>query len=151
MAFLLDTNVLSELRKAGRCDDGVAAWFRSTAATDLFTSVIVVGEIRRGVESLRRRDPASAQHLDRWLRSVVATFNHRILGVDLAVAERWGILTAGSALPLEDALIAASALHHGLTLVTRNTRDVRRTGVATLNPWSFEDGSGKVRKSAADE
>jgi predicted nucleic acid-binding protein len=92
VTWLLDANVLSELRKQGRCDPGVRAWFDAALEDDLFTSVLVIGEIRRGIESIRRRDVPSALALDQWLARVGDSFRDRVLPVDLRVAERWGSL-----------------------------------------------------------
>ena len=135
MSFLLDTNVLSEIRKGNRGDARVATWFAAVAEGDLYLSVLVLGEIRQGVERLRPRDPAQAAALDRWLGQVSAGFAGRVLGIDAAVAAQWGRLGAIRPVPAIDALMAATALVHGLTLVTRNDRDVAGLGVAVLNPF----------------
>jgi hypothetical protein len=131
---LIDTNVLSELRKGARCDTSVITWFRSFGDADLFTSVLVVGEIRRGIESIRRRDTRSAGALDAWLEGLVTNFGERILEIDRATAIEWGRTSVR--LPTVDGLLAATARVRGLTLVTRNTRDVAKTGVRCLNPFS---------------
>ena len=94
VSWLLDTNVLSELRKQDRCDAGVRAWFDAASADELYTSVLVIGEIRRGIESIRRRDVPSALALDQWLARTSESFQDRVLPVDLQVAERWGRLEA---------------------------------------------------------
>lgn len=135
MKFLLDTNVVSELRKGTRADRNVVAWFESLEADDLYLSVLVVGEIRRGIERIRRRDPKSAQALDRWLSALSAGFEDRILPVDRPVAEEWGRMNVPDPLPVLDALMAATAKVHGLVLATRNVKDVASTGVRTLNPF----------------
>jgi len=135
VSFLLDTNVLSEIRKGNRGDARVAAWFAAVAEDDLYLSVLVLGEIRQGVERLRPRDPAQAAALDRWLGQVSAGFAGRVLGIDAAVAAQWGRLGAIRPVPAIDALMAATALVHGLTLVTRNDRDLAGLGVAVLNPF----------------
>lgn len=137
MRFLLDTNVVSELRKGARADRKVVAWFEGLDADDLYLSVLVVGEIRRGIERIRRRDPKSAEALDRWLSSLSAGFEDRILPVDRRVAEEWGRMNVPDPLPVLDALMAATAKVHGLVLATRNVKDVVSAGVRTLNP--FED------------
>lgn len=134
MTWLVDTNILSELRKGDRANDGVRTWFAETEDADLFTSVLVVGELRRGVESIRRRDAVAAIALDQWLSGLAAGFGDRILPVDRPVAERWGRLNVPDPLPTVDGLLAATALEHDLILVTRNTRDVQRTGVRVLDP-----------------
>jgi predicted nucleic acid-binding protein len=136
MAWLADTNVLSELRKGERCDAGVQAWYEGTLGTDLFTSVLVIGETRRGIESVRRRDPVQAAALDRWLLGLRGSMRDQVLSIDARVAERWGVLNVPNPLPTVDGLLAATALEHDLTLVTRNTRDFVSTGVRILDPFS---------------
>jgi toxin FitB len=134
--YLLDTNVLSELRKGRRCNRGVAAWFSEVADADLGLSVLVVGEIRRGIEAIRRRDDARAAALDQWLARLLRDHGERILPVDRQVAEEWGRLAAVRAASVVDVLLAATARVHGLTLVTRNVRDVQWTGVPCVNPFT---------------
>ena len=135
MKLLLDTNVVSELRKGPRADRKVTAWFSGLDPDELFLSVLVVGEIRRGIEGIRRRDPKAAQALDRWLAGLAAGFEDRILPVDRRVAEEWGRMNVPDPLPVLDALMAATAKVHGLVLATRNVKDVASTGVTTLNPF----------------
>jgi toxin FitB len=133
--FLLDTNVISEVRKGERCDRRVAAWYASIGDTDLFLSVLVLGEIRRGVELARRTDSAKAAGLGKWLQLVEDTFGPRILSVDGAVADEWGRMSAARTLPVIDGLLAATAKVHGLTLATRNEEDVRGLGAQVVNPF----------------
>lgn len=135
MSFLLDTNVVSELRKGTRADRGVIEWLESVDDDDLFLSALVVGELRQGVERLRLRDPAQAEHLDRWLTALVSDYTSRLLGVDVRVAELWSRLNVPDPIAAVDGLLAATALVHGLTLVTRNVRDIERTGVPVFNPF----------------
>lgn len=136
MKYLIDTNVLSEVRKGTRGHIAVQAWWSSTAADQKFISVLTIYEIRKGIEKLRRRgDEQSASVLDMWLLAVVEEYTDHVLDVDLAIAEECGRLQAGDPLPLADSLLAATARVHRLTLVTRNVPDVARTGVDTLNPW----------------
>ena len=135
MAYLLDTNVISEVRKGARANPQVATWFESIPLTEIFLSVLVLGEVRQGIEIKRLRDPQTAQHLDRWLHTLIQRHSSRILPVDLEVADLWGKLCLNQPLPKVDGLIAATALHHGLTLVTRNVVDVERAGVQVLNPF----------------
>ena len=135
MSFLLDTNVLSELRKGKRCNEHVAAWFAAADDEDLYLSVVVVGEIRQGIEAVRRRDPRAAGALERWLNQLTRQHEARILVVDRQIAERWGELNALGRLPAIDGLLAATALVRGLTLITRNVKDVARTGVLYVNPF----------------
>lgn len=135
MRWLVDTNVLSELRKGDRCHPHVAAWARRAPPEALFTSVLVLGEIRRGVERLRRRDPRQARVLARWLERVRSAFAGRILDVTDEVAEQWGKAEVPDPLPVVDGLLAATAKVHGLTLATRNVADVAGTGVPVVNPF----------------
>ena len=134
MTWLLDTNIVSELRKGERADARLRAWFAEAEEDALFTSVLVVGEVRRGIESLRRRDVPSALALEHWLAALTDGFADRILPIDRNVAEEWGRLNVPDPVPTVDGLLAATARVHGLTLVTRNTRDVVRTGVPILDP-----------------
>jgi len=136
LRYLLDTNVLSELRKAGRCDPGLAAWASAQAPHDLFTSVLVIGEIRKGIELRRRTDSAQANVLDRWLVSVLSAFQSRIIPVDRTVAEDWGRLNVPDPMPIVDGLLAATARVHGMTLVTRDAAIPGTSGVLVLNPFA---------------
>jgi predicted nucleic acid-binding protein len=135
VSYLLDTNVLSELRKP-QGNPNVRAWFEGVYSDALFLSVLVLGEIRQGVERLRRRDEAQAAVFEHWLNGLGRHYGERILPIDAAVAERWGRLNASDPLPVIDGLLAATAAVHSLTLVTRNTRDVQRSGVPLLNPFA---------------
>ena len=137
--FLLDTNVISELRKAraGKADRNVTAWARTIAAADLFLSVIVVQELEIGVLLAERRDPSKGAILRAWLGDqVLPGFSERILPVDIAVARRCAALHVPDPRPIRDGLIAATALVHGMTVVTRNVADFASTGVPLLNPWT---------------
>lgn len=136
MSYLLDTNVVSELRKGNRQDPSVAEWFSGAGEDDVFLSVLVVGEIRNGIERVSRRDRAAATALEGWLDGLVTLHAKRILPVDLRVAEEWGRLASRRSLPVVDGLMAATALVHGLTLVTRNEKDVSGTGATVLNPFT---------------
>jgi predicted nucleic acid-binding protein len=102
---------------------------------ELYLSVLVVGELRQGVERIRRRDPDQAEKLDRWLLALTARYSPRILAVEVEIAELWGHLNVPDPLPAVDGLLAATAIIHDLTLVTRNTADVERTGVRLFNPF----------------
>ena len=133
---LLDTNVLSELRKEQRCDPGVRQWFEETDEEDLFTSVLVLGEIRQGVERIRLHDPAQARALEKWLLWVSTEFADRLLPVDEKVADQWGRLGLQQPVPILDAFLAATALVHGLTVVSRDEEGFRNTGVRVVNPFS---------------
>jgi predicted nucleic acid-binding protein len=136
VSYLLDSNIVSELRKRERADAGVREWFAGVDDTELFLSVLTVGEIRRGIESIHRRDRARALALNRWFHALVTEYDARILLVDQKVAEAWGRMNAVASLPAIDSLLAATAQIHGLTFVTRNTKDVMRTGVPCLNPFT---------------
>lgn len=135
MSYLIDTNVVSELRKGSRCHPSVARWFADVADDDLFLSVLTIGELRRGLDGLQRRDSVSAAALNRWLRTLIESFEDRILAVDRPVAEEWGRLNVPTPLPVVDGLLAATAKTHGLSLVTRNTKHVSATGVSCVNPF----------------
>lgn len=135
MSYLLDTNVLSELRKGRRCDPNVARWALSVPRSSLHTSLLVLGEIRRGVERIRRKDQGQARVLEGWLEQVRRTFAGRILGLDEAVVDLWGRLDVPDPVPVVDGLLAATARRHDLVLVTRNVADVRRTGARLLNTF----------------
>ena len=136
--YLIDTNIVSELRKAksARMNPGVLAWSKSVPAPSLFLSVITILELEKGVVGVARRDPAQAAVLRRWLDgNVLQAFSGRILPIDTAVARRCGTLHVPDPRPDRDALIAATALTHGMTVVTRNVADFGPLGVETLNPW----------------
>ena len=134
--FLLDTNVVSELRKGQRCNAGVHQWVSEVAPEELFLSVLVVGELRSGVERIRRKDAAAARALDAWLRRLEHAYQDHILPVTLEICDRWGRLGLEQPLSPIDGLLAATALQHDLALVTRNVADVARSGVDVLNPFS---------------
>ena len=135
MSYLVDTNVFSELRKGGRGHPSVRRWFEGIAGAQIHTSVVVIGEIRRGIERARRRDPAFAAALERWLADVTMLLEDRIHPVSRAIAEEWGRLAAPRQLPIIDTLLAATAIVHGLTLVTRNIKDIAHSGASYLNPF----------------
>lgn len=136
MSYLLDTNVISELRKGERADANVASWFADLADEEIFLSVLTIGELRRGIESVRRRAPDSAAALDRWLALVSEAHGDRILPIDRAIAEEWGRMNVPDPLPVVDGLLAATARVLGLVLVTRNVADIADTGVELLNPFA---------------
>jgi predicted nucleic acid-binding protein len=136
--YVLDTNVVSELRKIrlGKADSQVAAWADSIEVMDLYISVITVQELEIGVLLAERRDPSQGAVFRLWLNGhVIPAFNGRILNVDTAVAQRSARLHVPDPRPVRDGLIAATALVHGMTVVTRNVADFEPTGVPTLNPW----------------
>jgi toxin FitB len=132
--YLLDTNVVSEVRRRS-ADGNVVAWFESVAPEALYLSAIVVGEVRAGIDRLRRRDSAQADVFEGWLAELRTSFADRIVPIDAEVAEEWGRLTARRTLAVEDGLMAATANVHVMTFVTRNVADVAGTGTRVLNPW----------------
>lgn len=135
MSYLVDTNVISELRKGDRCNEFVATWWSGIGEDEIFLSVLAIGEIRKGIENIRRRDSRSAGALEVWLSSIISNHGHRILAIELDVVEEWGRMNVPDPLPVIDGLIAATAKVRGLTVATRNVEDFERTGVATVNPW----------------
>lgn len=141
--FLLDTNVISELRKAraGKADPNVTAWARIVPTASLFLSVIVIQELEIGTLLAERRDPSKGGVLRKWLNDhVLPSFAERILPIDTPVARRSAALHIPDPRPIRDALIAATALTHGMTVVTRNIVDFESTGVQILNPWDSLGG-----------
>lgn len=136
MKFLVDTNVISEIRKRERADPNVIRWVNQTPAADIGTSVLVLAEIRRGIELKRRSDPLQAKSLYRWFSQMRTRLAERVLPIDETVAETWALLGIPNPLPLVDSLLAATAKVHGLTLVTRNIADIESTGVALLDPFA---------------
>lgn len=148
MSFLLDTDVVSEIRKQAP-DAGVAGWFASVPADRLFLSFLVVGEIRQGIERLARRDPAKAEIFERWLSQLLDGYGDRLVPITDRIAQAWGRLNVPDPVPVVDGLMAATAPVHDLTLVTRNVSDVRSTGVRLLNPFSggSEPGHGNTASS----
>jgi predicted nucleic acid-binding protein len=133
--FLLDTNVVSELRRR-RPNPNVLSWLEGVDPTSLHVSVLTLGEIAKGAAMCAAHDPARATVFYQWLESVRLRYADRVLGIDEAIAERWGHLAAKRALPVIDGLLAATALVRGMTLVTRDTRDTAGTGVAWLDPFN---------------
>jgi toxin FitB len=136
---LLDTNVLSELRKGPRAERRVRAWDISAEDSVRFTSVIVIAELMKGAQLRGHKDVGGGAALDRWIARVVSEFDERILPVDLDGSSVWARLMARRSRPPMDMLIAATAIARGLTLVTRNVVDFAETGVTLLNPWTFEE------------
>lgn len=136
MRFLIDTNIISEIRKRERADPNVFRWVDQTPAEEIGTSVLVLAEIRRGIELKRRIDPLQAKSLDRWFSQMRTRLADRVLPIDETIAETWALLGIPRPLPLIDSLLAATAKVHGLTLVTRNIADIQSTGVALLDPFA---------------
>lgn len=135
MRYLIDTNIVSEMRKETRANRGVRAWMMANDPALSALSVITIGEIRAGIEEKRHDDPLRAAAIEAWLHGLIAEMAERILPVSIETAETWGRLSAGRPRPVADALLAATALEHDLTLVTRNVADFKGTGVRVLNPW----------------
>jgi len=136
--FLLDTNVISELRKAGdgKANANVVAWLANADATTFYLSAVTLMEIELGILQLERRDPAQGAMLRAWMdHHILPEFTDRTLPVDTAVALRCALLHVPDPRPKQDAFIAATALTHGMTVVTRNVTDFASTGVPILNPW----------------
>ncbi|MEL0328827.1 MAG: type II toxin-antitoxin system VapC family toxin [Deltaproteobacteria bacterium] len=134
MKYLLDTNIISEIRKGPRCHPNVAAWYSNLEEESLYLSVLVLGEIRKGIEG-RGRDAGKANVLDLWLEQLQTSFQSQILPVDTAISQEWGRLSSLHTVPVIDGLLAATATAHGLVLVTRNTRDFADLGIQLLNPF----------------
>lgn len=145
MKFLVDTNVLSEVRKGSRCNPGVAEWFRSPSEESIYISVLTIGEVRRGIESVRRRDVVSAAALETWLQRVLTGHADRILPVEQMVAEAWGRMNVPDPVPVIDGLLAATAKVHGLTVATRKVKDMSTCGIPLLDPFS-RSPAGRSRR-----
>ena len=143
--FLLDTNVVSEVRKGRRSDPNVSNWYAGVGESQLFISSLTIGEIRKGIElARRRRDVDQAEALETWLQAVIQRFSGRILTVDTEEADTWGQISAIRPVPVVDGLLAATAMAHDMTLVTRNVSDVKGLGVRVLDPFSGSDNSQEV-------
>jgi len=134
--FLLDTNIISEIRKGDRCNERVANWYAGVKEADLFLSVLVTGEIRKGIELIRDRDLQQAEALESWLQKVLQSFSGRILPIDARVADTWGKMNAIRTIPVIDGLLVATAKVHDMTLVTRNSDDIKGLSASVLNPFS---------------
>lgn len=132
--YLLDTNILSETRRA-RAEPRVLSFLSATDPARLFVSVLTLGELRKSIDIRRRSDTETAAKLGLWADALEASFADRVLAVDTAAAKLWGALSADRPRPVIDTLLAATAIVHDLTLVTRNTGDVAGTGVPVLDPW----------------
>jgi predicted nucleic acid-binding protein len=135
MSYLLDTNIVGELRKGTRCNPVVMDWYRHYAIETSFISVMTLGEIRKGVESSRRKDLAKAHVLERWLKELELSFEERILPISAEIADIWGRFVHRGDVAAIDGLIAATAALYGLTVATRNTRDFQRCGIDYINPF----------------
>ena len=134
LQYLLDTNILSETRKK-QADERVMSFLSDAEPSALFVSVLSLGELRKGVALKTRSDADAAKRLGAWVDGLEFSFGERILGIDAAIARQWGELSAQRSRPVVDTLLAATALVHKLTLVTRNINDVHDLGVKLLDPW----------------
>lgn len=142
MRYLIDTNIVSEIRKGDRSDAQVSAWYASLSDGDVFLSTLVLGEIRKGIELARPHDPGKAVALERWLRKVESDFADRILGIDNAVSDLWGRMSAIRPVPVIDGLLAATAAVNAMTLATRNDRQIAGLGARVFNPFRGEPDTG---------
>lgn len=137
MNYLIDTNIISEIRKGSRCDPNVARWYAKIEDASLYLSVLVIGEIRKGIERIRSKDTAQAGALENWLLAVDKAFGERILPIDRAVADEWGRFNVSRPVPVIDGLLAATAKVHRMILVTRDTADIAGLDVQVLNPFDL--------------
>ena len=135
--YLIDTKIISEVRKGKRCDPNVASWYEKIEDASLYLSVLMIGEIRKGIERIRPKNNTRAHAIENWLVAVDKAFGERILPVDRAVANEWGRLNASRPLPVIDGLLAATAKIHRMTLVTRNTADIADLDIHILNPFEL--------------
>lgn len=135
MSFLLDTNVISELRQGSRCDRNVREWRGNLPTDKLYLSVLTTGEIRKGIEFCRVKDALKARVFERWLESLEMEFEERILPVTAEIADLWGRISPRANISAIDGLIAATAAQYGLTVATRNTADFQRCGVDYIDPF----------------
>ena len=133
---LLDTNILSELRRGQRADAGLLAWFGTEPEKGMFLSVVTLGEIRKGIERIRPRDPSQAAALEGWLGRLKQQFSGKLLPVTAEISDRWGRMQGSRPLPVVDSLLGATAFERDLTLVTRNESDFSGLGIRVLNPFS---------------
>jgi predicted nucleic acid-binding protein len=136
--YLIDTNIISEVRKGSGCNPNGAAWYDSIDDADIYLSVLVLGEMRKGIERARPNNPAQARALENWLSSLSKSFAERVLPIDHAIADEWGRMSAKRPVPSVDALLAATAKVHRMTLATRNVSDMGDLGADLVNP--FEAG-----------
>jgi predicted nucleic acid-binding protein len=135
MSFLLDTNIISELRKGAQGTRSVFRWHQDHSAGEMYLSVLTTGEIRKGIESCRGKDPLQAQVLEKWLQSLERVFEKRILPVTAEIADLWGRIYSGANVSVVDSLLAATAAYYDFTVATRNVRDFQRCGVDFINPF----------------
>ena len=136
MAYLIDTNIISEIQKGSKANKGVQDWYKSIKADEIYLSVLVLGEIRQGIERLQRRNSEQALVLEKRLDKLNILIDGHILPITLEIANRWASNNVPDSFPVIDGLLAATALEHNLIFVTRNIKDVKRSGAELLNPFS---------------
>jgi predicted nucleic acid-binding protein len=136
--YLLDTNIIAEIRKGNRCHPNVTKWFATTSDNELFLSVLVIGEIRKGIDMILLSDPTKALALENWLRKLTHDYADRILVIDRKVAEVWGQMNSQRPYSTIDSLMAATAKVRGMTFVTRNISDVSDLDVHILDPFTWD-------------
>jgi predicted nucleic acid-binding protein len=136
--YLIDTNIISEVRKGEQCDTNVARWYASLGNADIYLSVSVLGEVRKGIEGVRRNSPERARVLEFWLATLRERFTDRILPVNQMVADEWGRMSAIRSVPSLDALLAATAKVNQMTFATRNVADVAGLGADVINPFDAQ-------------
>lgn len=135
MNYLIDTDIICEIRKGAKCNANVAAWYASIDDSEIYLSALAVGEIRKGIERARRQDPPQARALEKWLTAVAEAFAERILPIDQLVTEEWGRMVASRPVSAIGALLAATAKVHAMTLVSRHIAAVADLGADLLNPF----------------
>jgi predicted nucleic acid-binding protein len=135
MPFLLDTNILSELRKGALCNPNVSNWAANESTQAHYISVLSLGEIRKGIELLRKKSPEKCTPLENWLKKLHSDYANCTIAITAEISERWGELSSRRSLPVIDSLIVATALEFGLTLATRNTKDFDGLGIPIVNPF----------------
>ena len=133
--YLVDTNVISEIRKGARGHRQVLNWWNSIHPSQIFLSVLAIGEIHRGIVGIRGKDLHQANHLEAWLDGLIQVFGNRLIPVDQRTALVWAEICTGRTLPIIDSLMAATAISKNLTFVSRNTKDIQDCGVRYLNPF----------------
>jgi len=137
VAYLIDTNIISEIQKGNKADPGVKKWYATVDEDQIYLSVLVMAELQQGIELLRRRDVKQAKILDKRMRTFRETMEDRILPINLNIAMRWAKNNVPDRFPVIDGLLAATAIEYDLILVTRNVKDVERSGARLLNPFEY--------------
>ena len=145
MAYLIDTNIISEIQKGSKANKGVQKWYESIKSEEIYLSVLVIGEIRQGIERLCRRNSEQAKVLEERLEKLRELIGGRILPITLEIANRWAINNVPDSFPVIDGLLAATAIEHNLIFVTRNIKDVERLEVQLLNPFNQDINQKKIK------